>query len=80
MMYISEFVGTLLLISAVAFAKSPLLVVAAFAIASTIGKHLNPAVTVFAWMSGQVSKMNAVYLILSQLLAGIVVGIFYGFK
>jgi glycerol uptake facilitator-like aquaporin len=79
-MYISEFVGTLLLISAVAFAKSPLLVVAAFAIASTIGKHLNPAVTVFAWMSGQVSKMNAVYLVLAQILAGIVVGIFYGFK
>lgn len=80
MMYISEFVGTLLLISAVAFAKSPVLIVAAFAVATTIGKHLNPAVTLFAWMSGQVSKINALYLVLAQLLAGVCVGIFYGFK
>ena len=80
MMYISEFVATLILISAVAFAKTPVLVVAAFAVAITIGKHLNPAVTLFSWMSGQVSKTNAAYLILAQLLAGAVVGIFYGFK
>jgi glycerol uptake facilitator-like aquaporin len=79
-MYISEFVGTLLLISAVAFAKSPVLIVAAFAVATTIGKHLNPAVTLFAWMTGQVSKTNALYLVLAQLFAGACVGIFYGFK
>jgi glycerol uptake facilitator-like aquaporin len=74
--YISEFIATLLLISAVAFAKSPVLVVAAFAVAITIGSDLNPAVTVYKYVNGKVSKYGALYFIGAQLLAGLCVGLF----
>jgi|UniRef100_A0A6C0HF87 glycerol uptake facilitator-like aquaporin len=79
-MCIAEFVGTLLLISAVAFAKTPVYVIAAFAVATTIGSDLNPAVTLFKWMSGKVSQQNALYLVGAQLVAGACVGILYSMK
>jgi glycerol uptake facilitator-like aquaporin len=74
-MCIQEFVGTLLLISAVAFARTPVYVIAAFAVATTIGSDLNPAVTLFKWMSGKVSQQNALYLVGTQLAAGACVGL-----
>ena len=77
--YISEFIATLLLVGAVAFAKSPVLVVAAFAIAVTIGTDLNPAVTLYKFFSGKVSKMTALYFVGAQLLAGLCVGLFSKF-
>jgi glycerol uptake facilitator-like aquaporin len=79
-MYVSEFVGTLLLISAVAFAKTPVYVIAAFAVATTIGSDLNPAVTLFKWMAGKVSQQNALCLVGAQLVAGACVGILYSMK
>lgn len=79
-MCVSEFVGTLLLVSAVAFAKSPLYVVAAFCLAITIGSDINPAVTLFKLMAGKVSKTNAMYLVGAQLLAGACVGLFYSMR
>jgi glycerol uptake facilitator-like aquaporin len=79
-MYLSEFVGTILLISAVAFSKSPVYIIAAFAIATTIGSDLNPAVTLFKFMTNKVSRNNALYLVLAQLLAGACVGFLYSMK
>jgi len=79
-MYVSEFIGTLLLVSAVAFAKSPLYVVAAFCLAITIGSDINPAVTIFKLVAGKVSKMNTVYLISAQVLAGACVGLLYSMR
>ena len=79
-MYVSEFVGTLLLVSAVAFAKTPVYIVAAFAVASTLGSDLNPAVTLFKWMVGKVSQQNALYLVGAQLAAGACVGLLYSMK
>ena len=77
--YISEFIASLLLIGAVAFAKTPVLVVAAFAVAITIGSDLNPAVTLYKFINGKVSKMGAIYLVSAQLLAGVCVGLFSKF-
>lgn len=78
-MYVSEFVGTLLLISAAAF--MPIVyVIAAFAVATTIGSDLNPAVTLFKWMVGKVSQQNAVKLVAAQLAAGACVGLLYSMK
>ena len=77
--YISEFIATLLLIGAVAFAKTPVLVVAAFAVAITIGSDLNPAVTLYKFINGKVSRMAAIYLVGAQLLAGVCVGLFSKF-
>jgi len=79
-MCVSEFVATLLLISAVAFAHSPVYVIAAFAVATTIGSDLNPAVTLFKWMAGKVSQKNALYLVGAQLAAGACVGLLYSMK
>jgi hypothetical protein len=79
-MCIQEFVGTLLLISAVAFARTPVYVIAAFAVATTIGSDLNPAVTLFKWMVGKVSQQNALYLVGAQLAAGACVGLLYSMK
>jgi glycerol uptake facilitator-like aquaporin len=79
-MCIQEFIGTLLLISAVAFAHTPAYVIAAFAVATTIGSDLNPAVTLFKWMVGKVSRQNALYLVGAQLAAGACVGLLYSMK
>jgi len=79
-MCISEFIGTLLLISAVAFAKTPVYIVAAFAVATTIGSDLNPAVTLFKLMANKISQNNALYLVGAQLIAGACVGLLYSMK
>ena len=75
----SEFIGTLLLISAAAFMPT-VYVIAAFAVATTIGSDLNPAVTLFKWMVGKVSRQNAVQLVGAQLAAGACVGLLYSMK
>jgi glycerol uptake facilitator-like aquaporin len=77
--YISEFIATLLLIGTVAFAKTPVFAVAAFAVAITIGSDLNPAVTLYKFINGKVSRMAAIYLVSAQLLAGVCVGLFSKF-
>jgi aquaporin Z len=75
-----EFLGTLLLVSAVAFAGSPLMIVAALAIAIALGgkisgAHFNPAVTVYQLMAGRITQTRALMYILAQLSAGLLIGL-----
>lgn len=70
-----EFLGTSLLVGAVAYG-GPLMIVAALAVAISLGGrisggHFNPAVTVFAWVSGKMSNARAISYILAQSLAGV---------
>lgn len=65
-----EFLGTGLLVGAVAFG-GPLMIVAALAIAIALGGrisggHFNPAVTLFAWASGKMSNSRAIAYVLAQ--------------
>jgi aquaporin Z len=77
-----EFVGTSLLISAVAFG-TPLLIIAALAIAISFGGkisggHFNPAVTVYQFIVGHISLSKAFMYILAQLAAGLGIGLIAG--
>jgi aquaporin Z len=74
-----EFLGTMLLVSAVAFGGSPLMIVAALAIALAIGgpvsgAHFNPAVTLYQHINGKVSHYTAMGYIAAQIAAAISVG------
>jgi glycerol uptake facilitator-like aquaporin len=60
----SEYLGTCLIIGAIAFTTSPLFVVAAFAVAIALsqpvsGAHFNPAVTLWCYLSGKVGLNRA---------------------
>jgi glycerol uptake facilitator-like aquaporin len=73
-----EFLGTSLLIGAVAFTGTPLLIVAALAIAIAFGGkisggHFNPAVTVWSFASGKIGQQKALLYILAQIGAGLFV-------
>jgi len=75
-----EFLGTLLLISAVAFGHNPLLIVAALATAITFGGrisggHFNPAVTMYSFMVGKTSQTRALSYAGAQLSAALVIGL-----
>ena len=77
-----EFLGTALLVSAVALG-SPLMIIAALATAISFGGkisggHFNPAVTLFQYVSGRVSRSRALYYVLAQLAAGVSVGLVAG--
>lgn len=77
-----EFLGAALLISAVAFGKSPLLIVAALAIAIAFGGdisggHFNPAITFFKYLTGKVSQTKAMWYIGAQYSASILIFLFY---
>jgi aquaporin Z len=78
-----EFLGTGLLVSSVAFGGSPLMIVAALAIAIALGGkisggHFNPAVTAYQFVAGRISQSRAMYYVLAQLAAGIAVGLLGG--
>jgi aquaporin Z len=78
-----EFLGTSLLVSAVAFGGSPLIIIAALSIAIAFGGkisggHFNPAVTVYQLISGRISTSRAVMYIIAQLSAGLGVGLIAG--
>jgi len=67
-----EFLGTALLVGTVAFTGTPLLIVAALAIAISFGGkisggHFNPAVTGWAFLSGKIGKARALSYVLAQL-------------
>ena len=69
-----EFLGTALLVGAVAFTSSPVLIVAAFALAIGFGSkisggHFNPAVTGWHLMSGHISQSKALTYMVAQLSA-----------
>ena len=73
-----EFLGTALLISAVAFGSSPLLIVSALGVAIALGGkisggHFNPAVTLFQYMNGKVSQNRALMYVGAQLAAGVAI-------
>ena len=73
-----EFLGTALLVGTFAFAHSPILVVAALAIALSFGGkvsggHFNPAITLWALASGHIGMQRAISYLLAQFAAGLVV-------
>jgi glycerol uptake facilitator-like aquaporin len=75
---LSEFFGTTLLIGAIAMTSNTLIIVATFALAVLItgpisGGHLNPAVTLWAFMSGKIGASRAIHHIVAQLLAAVAV-------
>ena len=79
-----EFLGTALLVGAVSFTGTPLLIVSALAIAIAFGGkisggHFNPAVTAWALASGKIGKAKALSYMLAQLAAALsiwVLGLF----
>ena len=78
-----EFLGTALLVSAVAFGGSPLIAIAALATAIALGGkisggHFNPAVTLYQLVAGRISRTKAMYYIGAQLSAGLGVGLVSG--
>lgn len=76
-----EYLGTALVIGTLAFTSSPLLVVAAFAVAVGLGGkisggHFNPAVTMWALAAGKIGKARALEHIIGQLAAAVTVWVF----
>lgn len=72
----TEFLGTSLLLGAVSFTGSTLLIVAALAIAIAFGGkisggHFNPAVTAWALLAGKISQSKAISYILAQMGAAV---------
>jgi aquaporin Z len=74
-----EFLGTALLMSAIAFGGSPLMVIAAVSVAIAIGGpvsggHFNPAVTLFQHVNGKISHPTLLAYVAAQLAAAVSVG------
>jgi glycerol uptake facilitator-like aquaporin len=66
-----EFLGTSLLIGTISFTGTPVLIVAALAIAIAFGGkvsggHFNPAVTAWALASGKIGKTKALQYMIAQ--------------
>ena len=66
-----EFLGTSLLLGAVAFTGSGLIIVAALAVAIALGGkisggHFNPAITAWALLAGKIGKSKALTYFLAQ--------------
>ena len=73
-----EFLGTTLLLSAISFTGTPVLIVAALAIAIGLGGkvsggHFNPAVTAWALLSGKIGQSKAIGYMIAQLAAAMFV-------
>lgn len=73
-----EYLGTCLLIGAMAFTSSPLFVVAALAIAIGLGGkisggHFNPAITAWALASGKIGKAKALSYVVAQVAAALTI-------
>jgi len=78
-----EFLGTSLLIGAVSFTGSQVLIVAALAIALAFGGkisggHFNPAITAWALASGKIGKSKALTYIIAQVAAALFIWIMGG--
>ncbi len=74
----TEYLGTCLLIGAVAFTTNPIFVVAALAIAIGLGGkisggHFNPAITAWAYLSGKVGGARALEHVIAQLAAAMTI-------
>ena len=75
---IVEFLGTSLLLGAVAFTSNPIFVIAALAIAIGLGGkvsggHFNPAITAMALASGKIGQNKALMYMLAQFGAAVFV-------
>ena len=73
-----EFLGTSLLLGAVAFTSNPIFVIAAVAIAiglggKTSGGHFNPAVTAMQLAAGKIGQNRALMYMLAQFGAAVFV-------
>jgi glycerol uptake facilitator-like aquaporin len=73
-----EFLGTTLLVGAFAFTQSPILVVAALAIALGVGGkvsggHFNPAITAWALAKGTIGVQRAMSYFVAQFGAAVLV-------
>ena len=73
---LSEFAGTSVLIGAIAFSGETLWIVLAFAIAIFLtgpisGGHLNPAVTLWAYLSNKITPIKALHNVVGQLSAAV---------
>lgn len=75
-----EYLGTALLLSAVAFATNPLWIPAALGIAIALGGrisggHFNPAVTAYQLFQGKISQNRALVYIIAQVAGALTVGV-----
>lgn len=75
-----EFLGTTLLLSAVAFTGSPLMIVAALSIAIALGGkvsggHFNPAITAMMLVDGKIGQTKALLYMAAQLMAAVLVAL-----
>ena len=71
-----EYLGTCLIIGAVAFTSSPLFIIAAVAFAIALGGkisggHFNPAITAWALTSGKINNSKALMYWMAQFGAGL---------
>jgi glycerol uptake facilitator-like aquaporin len=71
---LSEFVGTSILLGTIAKVGQLMWIIAAFAVAKVLtspisGGHLNPAVTLWAYLAGKVGASQAVHHVIGQLAA-----------
>jgi aquaporin Z len=78
---LSEFVGTAILLGTIAVSGNTLWIIVAFALSILItgpisGGHLNPAVTLWAYLAGRVGANQAVHNILGQVAAAVAVASF----
>lgn len=76
--FAAEYLGTLLIISTLAFTGNPLYFISAVALSvAVIGKmsltHFNPAVTLWSWLAGKVPSQTALVYIAAQLSAAFTV-------
>ena len=77
-----EYLGTCLLVGAVAFTGTPLLIVSALAIAIALGGkisggHFNPAVSFMMLLSNKIDITKFVAFIIAQLLGGTAAFLFH---
>jgi glycerol uptake facilitator-like aquaporin len=75
--YVIEFLGTALVLSAVAFSGKPIMVIAAYALAlalsdNTLG-YFNPAITLLNHISGKIGQSKVLFYIFAQLSAAFLV-------
>lgn len=75
---LSEFVGTSILLGTIAKVGKTVWIIAAFAVAVLLtgpisGGHLNPAVTLWAYLAGKVGAAQAVHNVIGQVAAALAV-------
>lgn len=73
-----EFLGTLAFVGAIAFSGNPAIFLGVLALANGLGSkisggHFNPAVSVWAYLSGKLSGVDAAWYIAAQTGAAILV-------